>query len=308
MHLSLADDVGDERGVEQDLEGGDPALPMSGGEQLLGDDGAQVEGEIEQELAVLLLGDQMQDAIQRLVGIVGVQGGEAEVPRLGELDGELHGLLGADFTDEDDIRGLAQGIFEGDIEGCGVDPHLPLGHQAAIVLMDELHRILHRQDVAVTVLVAKADHGRLGGGLAGTGGADEEHQPAFGHGDLLQDGRQHQLVKGGDAGLDAAQHHARHILLPEGADPKAPQRASLDGVVGLAGVQETLEVGLVQALPDQRQRRRIVEGGWSERHQTPVDLEGRGGIDRDEEIRALLFNQCGEQNIHVHGDSLGVRA
>ena len=59
----------------------------------------------------------MQDAIQRLVGIVGVQGGEAEVPRLGELDGELHGLLGADFTDEDDIRGLAQGSFEGDIEG-----------------------------------------------------------------------------------------------------------------------------------------------------------------------------------------------
>ena len=31
VHLSLADDVGDERGVEQDLEGGDPALPMSGG-------------------------------------------------------------------------------------------------------------------------------------------------------------------------------------------------------------------------------------------------------------------------------------
>ena len=53
----------------------------------------------------------MQDAIQRLVGIVGVQGGEAEVPRLGELDGELHGLLGADFTDEDDIRGLAQGVL-----------------------------------------------------------------------------------------------------------------------------------------------------------------------------------------------------
>jgi hypothetical protein len=167
--------------------------------------------------------------------------------------------------------------------------------------MDELHRILHRQDVAVTVLVAKADHGRLGGGLAGASGADEEHQPAFGHGDLLQ-GRQHQLVKGGDAGLDAAQHHARHILLPEGADPKAPQRASLDGVVGLAGVQEALEVGLVQALPDQRQRRRLVEGpAWSDTRR-PLTLRV-GGIDRDEEIRALLFNQWRQQNIHVHGDS-----
>ena len=139
-----------DRGVEQDLEGGDPALPVSGGEQLLGDDGAQVEGEIEQELAVLLLGDQMQDAIQRLVGIVGVQGGKAEVSRLGELDGELHGLLGADFTNEDDIRGLAQGVFEGDIEGCGVDPHLPLGHQTAIVLMDELHRDVYKRQPDAT--------------------------------------------------------------------------------------------------------------------------------------------------------------
>ncbi|MNH40004.1 hypothetical protein D3C79_1012530 [compost metagenome] len=57
------------------------------------------------------------------------------------------------------------------------------------MLVDELHRILHRQYVAIAVLVAVADHGRLGGGLAGARGADEQHQAALGHGDLLQYGR-----------------------------------------------------------------------------------------------------------------------
>ncbi|MNH20182.1 hypothetical protein D3C79_799420 [compost metagenome] len=225
--------------------------------------------------------------------------------RLGKLDGQLHGLLVADLADEDDIRRLAHGVLERHIEGFGIDPHLPLGDQAATVLMHELHRIFHRQDVTVPVLVAITNHGRLGGGLAGAGGADEQHQPALGHGHLLQDGGQHQLAEAGDMGLDAAQHHARHILLPEGADPEPSQRLAMDGVVRLPAMQVALEVLSVQALPDQGQRSRPVQRFIAERHQAPIDLEGGRGIDRDEQIRALLGNQFSQQNIHVHSVSLG---
>ncbi len=69
-------------------EGRTAAASVQAGQQLLGHDGTQVEGEIEQELAVFLLRDQVQDAVQRLVGIVGVQGGEAEVAGLGKLQGK----------------------------------------------------------------------------------------------------------------------------------------------------------------------------------------------------------------------------
>ena len=205
--------------------------------------------EIEQELAVLLLGTRCRMRSSAWLALLACKVARQRCPV--SANWMANSMVSWERISPMRMTSGAwrRGVLRATSKDAVSIPTLPLGHQTAIVLMDELHRILHRQDVAVTVLVAKADHGRLGGGLAGASGADEEHQPAFGHGDLLQDGRQHQLVKGGDAGLDAAQHHARHILLPEGADPKAPQRASLDGVVGLAGVQEALEVGLVQALP-----------------------------------------------------------
>ncbi|MNM45568.1 hypothetical protein D3C81_564940 [compost metagenome] len=176
------------------------------------------------------------------------------------------------------------------------------------MLVDELHRILHRQYVAVAVLVAITDHGRLGGGLASPRGTDEQHQPAFGHGHILQDGGQYQLLEGGNTGLDTTQHHARHILLPEGADPESAKSFAVDGVVCLPAMQVSLEVRLVQAIPDQGQRRLPVQRPPLERYQASIDLEGGRGIDRDEEIRSLLFNQCSEQNIHVHSVSLGMKA
>ena len=187
MHLSLADNVGDERGIEQDLERSAAPLAIHTRHQLLGDDGLEVEREIEQELAVFVLRHQMEDAIQRLVGIVGMQSGETKVSSLGELQGKLHGLLTPDLADQDHVRRLTQRTFQRHIERLGVDPHLSLGHQTATMLMDELHRIFHRQNMTIGMLVAIADHRRLGGRFTRPGGANKQHQPPLGHRHLLQD-------------------------------------------------------------------------------------------------------------------------
>ncbi len=164
-----------------------------------------------------------------------------------------------DLTDQDDIRCLAHGILEGHVEGVGVYADLPLGHQATPMLVDELHRILHRQYVAVAVLVAITDHGRLGGGLASARGTDEQHQPALAMATSCRMGGSTNSSKVGDTGLDTTQHHARHILLPEGADPESAKSFAVDGVVCLPAMQVSLEVRLVQAIPDQGQRRLPVQ-------------------------------------------------
>jgi len=42
-----------------------------------------------------------------------VQGGQTQVTGFGEGEGVLHGFLGADLADEDDVGRLAQGVFQG---------------------------------------------------------------------------------------------------------------------------------------------------------------------------------------------------
>ncbi len=69
-------------------------LPFTLGSSCCATMARRLKEEIEQELAVFRLRHQMEDAIQRLVGVVGVQGGEAEVARFGKLDGQFHGFLG----------------------------------------------------------------------------------------------------------------------------------------------------------------------------------------------------------------------
>ena len=58
-----------------------------------------------------LLGEEVDDAVQRLVGTVGVQRGQAQVAGFCKGDGVFHGLAVADFAHQDHIGRLAQVFF-----------------------------------------------------------------------------------------------------------------------------------------------------------------------------------------------------
>ena len=124
--------------------------------QALCDQRADVERQIHQQLLAALVGEEIDDAVECLVGAVGVQRREHQVPGLGELDAVFHGLAVADLADQDHIRCLPQGVPEGAVPGIGVDADLAVRDDAALVLMHEFHRVLDGDDVAAGFLVAIA--------------------------------------------------------------------------------------------------------------------------------------------------------
>src|SRR6185312_10222413 len=127
--LALEDQVRDQGRVEQDLQRRHAALAVRLLDEALGDDALDVEREVHQQLMAALFREQVDDAVQGLVGAVGMQGREAEVAGLGELHRVLHGLAVADLTDQDHVRRLAQGVLEGDLPVVRVHAHFALGDE-----------------------------------------------------------------------------------------------------------------------------------------------------------------------------------
>src|SRR4029453_18779569 len=103
----------------------------------------------------------------------GVARGEAEVPCFRERNRIVHRLALAHFTDQDHVGRLAQRVLQRHLPAVAVHTHLALREDAVLVLVDELDRILDRDDVAIAVLVAVAEQRRHRSRLAAAGGADE---------------------------------------------------------------------------------------------------------------------------------------
>src|SRR5688572_23126312 len=70
--LAAEDQVRDERRADHDLHGGDAALGLLARYQALRDHRADVQRQVHQELLALLLGEEVDDAVERLVGAVRV--------------------------------------------------------------------------------------------------------------------------------------------------------------------------------------------------------------------------------------------
>ena len=78
MDLSAPDHVADQRRVQQNLDGRQAAAVLAH-HQALGNDRAQVQGQVHQDVAVRGFGEEVEDALEGLVGIVRMQGGQAQV-------------------------------------------------------------------------------------------------------------------------------------------------------------------------------------------------------------------------------------
>ena len=81
--------------------------PIMGTEPLR-DDRLERAGELHPDLRLLLGGEHVDDAVDRLRGVVGVQRGEDEVAGLGDGERGRDGLDVAHLADEDDVGVLAE--------------------------------------------------------------------------------------------------------------------------------------------------------------------------------------------------------
>ena len=145
---------------------------------------------------MLLVGrEEVNDPVDRLGRVDGVERREDEVPGLSGGQRRGHGLHVPHLTDENDVRVLSHGGPQGRQVVAGVDAHLALVDHGHVVLVQDLDGVLDRQDVAGTVVVDVVDHGREGGRLPRPGRAGHQYQPALGDGQLRHHWGQSQLLE-----------------------------------------------------------------------------------------------------------------
>ena len=95
-----------------------------------------------------------------------------------EADGVAH------FADHDDVRVLAQNMFERVMKGKRVEADFALFDDRLVVFKNEFDRVFQRDDVLFEIGVDVLDHRGERGGFAGTGGARHQHDAARRFGDL----------------------------------------------------------------------------------------------------------------------------
>ena len=178
--------------------------------------------------------------------------------RFGKGHRVVHRIAVADFTHQDDVGRLAQGILQRRLPGIGVDTDFALRNDAALVLVNEFDRVLDRDDMTLTVLVAVIDQRRQRGGFPGSGTADKDHQTPLGHGDVLQHRRQTKLVERRDGQVDRPADNRHAPLLHQCIDAKTPDPRRRNGEIAFLGRFEFGRLTIVHDRPCQlcRMRRR----------------------------------------------------
>ncbi len=157
---------------------------------------------------------------------------------LGGLQRGLGGLAVAQLADQDHVRVLTERAAERLVERLGVEPDLALVDDAALVAVQDLDRILDRDDVLPARLVDVADDRRERRRLAGAGGAGDEDEPAVLLGEALDAAGQVEAREVGHLARDDAEGERDVAALPEGVDAEARQAGNLVGGVELARLLE----------------------------------------------------------------------
>jgi hypothetical protein len=169
----------------------------------------------------------IDDSLDRLRGVDGVQGAEHEVAGLGGADGERRGLEVAHFAHEDDVRVLTQGVLEAAGERRHVLAEFALLDDALVALEGVLDGVLERDDVLAVALVHRLDHGGERGGLARAGVAGDEHQAARQVRQPRDDLGEVQGREGRHLGLDHSHRQAQAAALHVGVDAVAGEAVDL---------------------------------------------------------------------------------
>src|SRR5690606_6383148 len=148
--------------------------------------------------------------------------------------------------------------------------------------------------------VAVVDHRRQRGRLARARGADDQHQPARGHDDLLEHLRQLQLLDRGDGAADRADHHADLAALLEHVDAEAPRVLQRQRHVQLQVALELRHLALVHQRVRDLLDHALGQAGVAERVELALDLDVDGCAGRQEHVRRVLFRHQLQEIADVH--------
>ena len=135
-------------------------------------------GQRQPDLLLLVRREEVDDAVDGLLRVGGVQRRHDEVAGLGGGERGLDRLVVTHLADEDDVGVLPHRGTQRGREVLGVDPDLALVDHRHLVEVQDLDRVLDGDDVDLAVRVDVVDHAGERGGLAGTGRAGHQDQAA----------------------------------------------------------------------------------------------------------------------------------
>ena len=173
--LALANEVAYGFGAHQHFVGGDSSATLDGDESLA-DHALQGAGELDLDLVTSFGGEDVDDAIECLRGIIRVQRREHQVASLSERQRDRDAVEVAHFAQEHNVRVLTQSAPQTVGEAEHVGAHLALVDHRSLVIVHVLDRVLDREDVARPLLVDSVDHRGEGGALSRAGRAHHKHQ------------------------------------------------------------------------------------------------------------------------------------
>ena len=298
--LRLADEVADGGRADHDLVRRDAAGAVLGLAQRLRDHRAQRLGEHRPDHLLFRGGEHVDDPVHRLGGRRGVQRAEHEVARLGRGHGEADGLQVAHLAHEDDVRVLAQGAPQRVGEGERVRADLALVDEALLGLVHELDRVLHREDVAVLVLVHVVHHRGERGGLSRARRARHQHQAARVLGDLGEDLGRLQLLEREHLRGNRPEDGAGAAVLVERVDAEAREVRDLEGEVDLQRFLVHLALAVVHDVVDHPVHVLVLERRHVDAAHVAVDADhGRQACGKVQVRSLVLHGEC-EQFGDVH--------
>ena len=155
----------DRRCVDHDFQRRGHAA-ADGGHHALANDGLQHAAELATNLLAFVGLEEIQNTADGLRGVGGVQCGQHQMAGIrrahggGETDGVTH------FADHDDVRILAQNVFERVVKGLRVEPDFALFDDRLVVFKHVFDGIFQRDDVFSKVGVDMFDHRGQRGGFA----------------------------------------------------------------------------------------------------------------------------------------------
>ena len=210
---------------------------------------------------------------------------------------------------QDDVGILAKRRPDSLGKAPDLGPDLPLNDQAHLARVDELDRILQRDDVQPTGAVQVIDHGGQRGGLPRAGRPCDEDQPLVMAGQALHHRRKAEVVQTGNLGGDHAEGGADASQLAEQVDPESPHAVARVGEVQVISGREGGPLGLRQDLVHQDLELVFRQVPVLDGHQRAVHPQHGGDAHGEMDIRAALLLAQLEERVEAghHDPSPSIR-
>ncbi len=228
VRLPLLDAVPHGRVGKENFRG-DGSAAVGSWNELLRADADEYGGELDANLLLLVRGKDVDDAVDRLRGVLCVERGEDEVSRFGGGDGGGDGFKVAHFADEDDVGVLPERTLEGLGEALGVDAHLPLVDDALFGDINVLDGIFDSDDVLPAGGVDHLKERGERGAFSVSGGTGHQEEPSAVRGNFFERRRQSEFVEGAYAHRNESERQPHSARFEVGVAAEAgifPRRRS----------------------------------------------------------------------------------